>query len=106
MKKTIIIICVFIVIMAAFAIGVYLGHTLTKINTYYIRLTKDIYLNKPGYQSKENPTSKVFGQIKKGSIGEIIIEDPLIEWGTRSRANFSVYLDPISFERIDSPVEK
>jgi len=100
LKKTLIIICLFIVIIAAFAIGVYFGHTLTKVDTYSIRLTRDIYLNKPPYQSKEIPPPKVLGQIKKGSIGQAT-DGPISEGGTRNRVNFPVYLDSNSFERID-----
>lgn len=101
LKKTLIIICLFIVIIVAFSIGVYFGHTLTKVDSYSIRLTKDIYLNKPPYQSKEIPAPKVLGQIRKGSIGEAIMDGPISERETRSRVNFPVYLDSNSFERID-----
>jgi len=101
MKKTLIFICLFITIIAAFAIGVYFGHTLTKADTYSVRLTKDIYLNKPVYQLKENPAPKVLGQIKKGSIGEITMNGPIVEAGPHNRVDFPVYLDSSSFERID-----
>ncbi|MFA6281582.1 MAG: hypothetical protein WCY05_03665 [Candidatus Omnitrophota bacterium] len=101
MKKTLIIIGIFIVIIAVFTTGVYFGHTLTKVETYSVRLTKDIYLNKPTYLSEGNLSLKVFGRIKKGSIGEAVVDVPPIKGGKYNRINFPLYLDSNSFERID-----